>query len=166
MTIRGLLLTGIKTDFYTSPDSDTLKIPSDSGFWLWFRDNSERIPLGSKEITIEDHELYKSGNCMGNSQNYAICQELDYYEGFVETHNGLSLHGFTVSAGNVVDVTVLCNKSNFRDLNGNLPNNYYGIQIPLDFVKGNTPDDIESNFINLPPLIYDYYLKTRNQNDR
>jgi len=72
MAISGLLLTEIKTEFYTSPDSDTIKIPSESGFWHWFRDNSERIPVGSKDPIIEDHELYKSGNCMGNSQNYAL----------------------------------------------------------------------------------------------
>lgn len=155
------LLNQIRNDFYMGPDHTYLIIDGANldDFWAWFRENSAVYT----ELDIPDNltdDKYIAARCIGNSQVAAIENGISYMEGFATNGNGnrFIFHGFNLIGENVVDVTAINHPENFEVDFGGVPNYYVGLNIPHEFVNEINGGAILQNHINIPPLLYQFYL--------
>ena len=163
MAVPRQIMEKIKQDFWTSPYNELLDLTeSESNQFLeWFGNTVNKFEISNKpdEKLINDSNI--PGRCFGNSQIISINNPQEYYEGFVKSKDGFNLHGFNIKNKTVEDYTVLSNPNNFKDSNGNLPSEYYGIMIPKNFITEHNIQDIETNSYNISQLIDKYFKKHR-----
>jgi len=159
MSVPKDIMEKIRLDFWTSPDNELLELNNSerAGFLEWFEKTANKIWTSSNpdKRLISDSNI--TGRCFGNSQIIAINNPQEYCEGFMKCKDGYNLHGFNFANNAVEDYTVLSNPNDFKDNNGNLPSEYYGILIPKEFIKKHNILLIESNSIKIPQLIDKYY---------
>lgn len=156
MAIESTTLDTIKRDFGTGPDTEVLNLNhTERGkFWNWF--NKRAIKL-NKSSSPRKHLISKEknicGRCYGNSQTITLSENIKYCEGFVKINGSFILHGFNVEENNVHDYTVLSNESDFTDINGQLPSEYYGVEISQEFIEQYNKVAIENGEMNIDPLL-------------
>ena len=144
--------------FNTNGDADYLKITGEHGelFWNWFYANAKHYEILSAEKGYADAAFLRN-RCIGNSQVGGVRFGLHYVEGFASSDGQSYLfHGFNLLNGQVVDVTLNSNPEAFEK-SGAL-SHYLGIEIPLDFVTEENSELINNNSLNIPPLLYRYFL--------
>ena len=83
---------------------------------------------------IQNHALYAAGECFRNAQTEALQNGSRYAEGFMMVNGHHYLHAFNLIGGLVTDVTANSHPDTFRQDNGTLPDRYYGLEIPQDFI--------------------------------
>ncbi|WP_169316167.1 hypothetical protein [Mucilaginibacter paludis] len=121
-------------DYYQSDDQHTLMITPDEAdqFWDWFQNNAVAMQVdGAAGI---QNSLYVVGECFHNAQTEAVQNGSRYAEGFMVVNGHNYLHAFNLIGGQAADVTVNSHPDTFRQDNGALPNQYYGLEIPQDFI--------------------------------
>lgn len=144
--------------FNTNGDADYLRIADEHSelFWDWFYSNAVQYEIMSTEQGYADPAFLRN-RCIGNSQVGGVRLGLHYVEGFASSDGQSYLfHGFNLLNGHVVDVSINSNPEAFEK-SGAL-SHYLGIEIPLDFVMGENAELINKNILNIPPLIYRYFL--------
>lgn len=109
-------------------------------FLEWFFENAE---IYSPSNTIEQEILgldnIISGRCFGNSQYIAETYNKIYAEGFILWSGNYIPHGFNIVSNRVEDYTL------YRTLKGrNLPNVYYGIIIPEEYLEEDNFDGVQN----------------------
>jgi hypothetical protein len=109
--------------------------------------------------TYLDEKILKS-KCFGNSQYLHLIHGIDYFEGFFKVKGSFIFHGFSLIGSNVIDITVLTNQADFLDHNQNLPFEYFGINIPSEFIKTNAEKILGVKHYNFPNLLL--YFKSMN----
>ena len=160
MPIEIELLNEIKISYQLAQDSGSFIFESkeeENAFWSWFKNKANVLTANNNLDDLEDDFTYVAGNCYGNSQVVMQHHNKNYFEGFVLNKDSYLRHGFNFSFDQVQDFTVHYNKSSFREDNGDLPDTYIGIRIPMDFVRNNRNVDFDTNYINIDPLLLDYY---------
>ncbi|TDQ11713.1 hypothetical protein [Pedobacter metabolipauper] len=144
--------------FNTNGDADYLKIAGEHGelFWNWFYANAKHYEILSAEKGYADAAFLRN-RCIGNSQIGSVRFGLHYVEGFASSDGQSYLfHGFNLLNGHVVDVTLNSNPEAFEK--SGVLSHYLGIEIPLDFVMSENSELINDNSLNIPPLLYRYFL--------
>lgn len=163
MPLNPELLSDIIYSYTSGGDSGSFNFEStqeQNDFWEWFSENAEELTSNNNLNDLVDDNTYYAGNCYGNSQAIALKHSKSYYEGFVLSKGFYIRHGFNFSDGNLQDFTIHYNKDNFREDNGHLPNHYVGIRIPNNFISDNRNADITTNYLNIDPLLLNYYRST------
>lgn len=144
--------------FNTNGDADYLRIASAHGelFWNWFYANAKHYEILLAEKGYAD-AIFLRNRCIGNSQVGGVRFGLNYVEGFASSDGQSYLfHGFNLLNGHVVDVTLNSNLEAFEKCG--VLSHYLGIEIPLDFVMVENSELINNNNLNIPPLLYRYFL--------
>lgn len=144
--------------FNTNGDGDYLRIADEHHelFWDWFYANAKQYEIMSTEKGYADAAFLRN-RCIGNSQVGGVRFGLHYVEGFASSDGQSYLfHGFNLLNGHIVDVTVNSNQEAFKK-SGAL-SHYLGIEIPLDFVMEENSDLINKDILDIPHLIYRYFL--------
>ncbi|MFN0290126.1 hypothetical protein [Pedobacter helvus] len=162
--IEDQILASIRNSFYQSADNLTLLIAEDEieSFWSWFGENA--VVLDVNDEPFEQYnkpDQYFSGRCFGNSQALFFATGMTYFEGFAKIEDNYLFHGFNVDDQKVVDVTVLSNPDVFLEHRFGLPDKYFGVQIPMNVVLEHNQPKIENNVLNIPHLIYEYYISLK-----
>ena len=160
MAIEDNVLTDIRYDFSTGPDTEENNFANDEPFWNWFQENANSYSLCNNEDLDYTDENNLPGNCFGNSQKITLQNDIDYCEGFININGAYILHGFNIFNNCVIDSTIQSNPNSFRDNSGELPSEYLGVVIPKAFVEDNSSLDVNEININQPSLLYEYYLST------
>jgi hypothetical protein len=141
---------------------DGMSPPVVSKFWAWFELNAEPYKVSTKRF---DNQKYEGSlaTCYYNAQTNAINNNppLAYCEGAFEADSTFYLHGFNITEGEAVDFTILKNtkRKKFNELS--IPDVYYGIAIPIIFVKSHPPDSIINS-----PLLAKYFQYITNSTDK
>lgn len=130
----------IRMDYYQSDDQNTLMTTPDEAdqFWDWFQNNAVAMPIDGAG-GIQNHARYAAGECFRNAQTEALQNGSRYAEGFIVVNAHNYSHAFNVIGGRVTDVTANSHLDTFRQANGMLPDQYYGVEIPQNFI------DVPSN---------------------
>jgi len=158
MALTDQQLNDIRDEVYLGPIHNNIPVERNDPFWTWFQENAEVFFVNPAYNIHETDENMHSGNCFGNSQSNSVRSHKDYAEGFVTAGYELIFHGFNINENNQVeDITVQNNLANFTDNYNNLPDEYYGIIIPQEYLNENLPEDIGDNFFNKDALIFEYY---------
>lgn len=139
--IDAVTTTRIRMDYYQSDDQHTLMITPEEAdqFWDWFQNNVVAMAVNGAAV-IQNNALYAAGECFHNAQTEAEQNGSRYAEGFMVVNGRHYLHAFNLIGGQAADVTVNSHRDTFRQDNGTLPDQYYGLEIPQDFINapGNT----------------------------
>jgi len=106
-----------------------------------------------KNVTYPKNKTNILGRCFGNSQAITLSENIDYFEGFMKCNDNFILHGFNVYNNEVIDYTVNSNKCKFKDRDGNLPSEYYGIKINKNIIIKYNKDLIKEKSLNIRPLL-------------
>lgn len=128
-------------------------------FWNWFTNNAGQYSAVATSSLIKGAK-YKAGNCFDNAQYNALKFGLDYCEGFyyLESEDSFVSHGFNILNGEVIDFTVIKNIKNGMYHEQKPPVLYYGVIIPVEFIKTNFNEE------NVPidnPLLVNYFKHTK-----
>ena len=164
MPISKALLQDITYQFYAGSGHNDLKVEREDTFWDWFQKTATYYPINNDyKVEQKDKDILE-GNCFGNSQSNAVSNNKEYYEGFVKIKAEWILHAFNVNEERKVeDITVKNNEENFIKKYDNLNYDYYGINIPRDYLNENLPTDIKDSFLNKTALIYNFYTSLINK---
>lgn len=157
-------LVSIRNSFYQSADNFTLLIVEDEieNFWSWFGENAVVLDLYEEPVEqYNNPDQYLSGRCFGNSQALLLDAGMAYFEGFAKIEDNYIFHGFNVEDQKVIDVTVLSNSDVFLEHRFGLPDKYFGVEIPMNIVLEHNQQKIENNVLNIPHLIYGYYISVK-----
>jgi hypothetical protein len=148
MALKDELISRIRHDFRTI-DKETLVIPDHDkeNFWIWFQEQALQYS-SDKIVSNNIEEWITPSACFENSQNISLKKNLKYVEGFVFVKDDYTLHAFNILDGKVADYTLSNDPISFYDRDGQLPSEYYGIEIPTSF--------FEKNILN-EPLLYSYF---------
>ncbi len=159
MPVPKKIMDKIKNDFWSSPDNELLDLKDSElvKFLEWFESNANKFEISNNPNKKLINKSNIPGRCFGNSQIISINNPQEYSEGFIKVKGTYNLHGFNIKDNTVEDYTVLSNPEVFKDDNGNLPTEYYGILIPKDFITKHNNHLIKINSMNIPQLIDKYY---------
>jgi len=149
----------IMFDFHAGPDNQNLHFTRHeiNDFWNWFGAEAINYEISNDPNYNLINSSNRPGRCFGNAQVIAINNNKSYCEGFANMQGSFNLHGFNLYNEMVEDYTVLSNQGDYRDSEGRLPSEYYGILIPNEFILQHNRFDIENNHMNIPPLLADYF---------
>ena len=169
MPLSDDLIDSIRTEIESGihPQDAFPDIPTNEreDFWNWFRENGEEFNA-NHDVSFDPDTSILSGRCFGNSQTITYLDGPDYYEGFAKIKNQMIYHGFNAEGNIIKDFTVLNNKETFRDEdNPLLPNHYIGVRIPLDFLVDQRKQQIEAQYMNIDPVLFDYYVYSKTPTD-
>ena len=117
-------------------------------------DKTKKLPDGLTEDKII------IGQCFCNAQKVILCDNtFRYFEGIAygKKFHGSIYHGFNIQDEIVSDYTLIFHEANFLEETRDGEFVYFGIQIPEDFIKENSPCSPTSKTTNAP-LLYKYYL--------
>lgn len=159
MSFSNQIIDEIIHNFYSGSDTQTLVLRQSekSNFWKWFASNVRKFSVSNYPDLNFINDSNFAGGCFGNSQIIAFKSEKEYCEGFAKVKGNFIFHGFNISNNEVEDYTVLNNKEIFYDMNGDLPNIYYGIKIPKEFIEQCNKMEIEENQLNINHLIDKFF---------
>ncbi len=130
-------------------------------FWEWFKENAAEYNVSQIVFDFKESKCI-IGNCYDNAQVNALKFGLDYCEGVFLTgmSSSLILHGFNIKDGRVIDLTITENADEFLHQEQSLPDVYFGVVIPGNFIKAKSK---EASFPKNNPLLVKYFKEVNSE---
>lgn len=163
MTISKDQLNSIIYDYNASTNELNIPESLQNEFWEWFKENAEENYINN-DIDFEPDRSLICGKCCGNSQTMSYLEDYSYHEGFLEHNNTFNHHAVNEKGNDLIDFTVLNNKRAFQQEKLGLANHFIGVKIPTTFIIDLNAQQIEEQYMNIDPLLLEYFIFCKNQN--
>lgn len=132
-------------------------------FKKWFIDNAVHYSVDN-QYKFDSNILSEiiPGGCYGNGQYISLNLKIGYVEGLV-LPNGYYVfdeyipHGFNIINGKVIDYTYKKITKETPHYLPKMPTEYWGIEIPLEYLYANNSDNMEEPPVFHRPLLLQYW---------
>ncbi len=148
-------------EFYSFENEDEKQ-----AFKEWFIDNAKHY-FSDNQYKFDSNILSEiiPGGCYGNGQYISSKLKGGYVEGLVSP-NGYYVfdeyipHGFNIVDGKVTDYTYKKITKESPHFLPEMPNEYWGIEIPSEYLYANNSDKMEEPSVFHRPLLLQYWRDT------